>query len=81
MEHPIDRRGREPRLLGDVSSALADQHVNILSSETRTGTDRITTMRFDFELGDPSHLGDLVRAIKAIDGVYDAYRVLRGKGS
>ncbi len=67
-----------PRLLGDVSSALADHHVNILSAESRAGADRITSMRFEFELGDPSHLGAVVRSVKAIDSVYDAYRVVPG---
>ena len=66
------------RLLGDVSSALADHHLNILASETRTGSDRITKMRFDFELGDSSHLESLLAGIKAIDSVYDAYRVKGG---
>jgi GTP pyrophosphokinase len=37
-------------------------------------------MRFDFELGDPSHLDSLISAIKGIDSVYDAYRVVPGKG-
>ncbi len=70
-----------PRLLGDVSSALSDHHVNILVSEGRSGTDRITRMRFEFELGDPSHLGAVLASVKGIDSVYDAYRVLPGKGS
>ncbi len=69
-----------PRLLGDVSSAMADHHVNILACESRSGADRVTKMRFDVELGDPSHLGAVVRSIKAIDSVYDAYRVVPGKG-
>jgi GTP pyrophosphokinase len=68
------------RLLRDVSASLADHHVNILSCATQTGTDRITRMRFDFELADPSHLDSLVSTIRRIDSVYDAYRLLPGKG-
>src|SRR5690606_16187457 len=68
------------RLLRDVSGVLADHHVNIVSCNTITGSDRISKMRFDFELGDPSHLDSVVGGIKQIDGVYDAYRVLPGKG-
>jgi GTP diphosphokinase / guanosine-3',5'-bis(diphosphate) 3'-diphosphatase len=68
------------RLLRDVSATLADHHVNILACTTNTGSDRITKMRFDFELGDPSHLDSLIGTIKGIDSVYDAYRVLPGKG-
>ncbi len=68
------------RLLRDVSAALADHHVNIVSCNTVTGSDRISTMRFDFELGEASHLDPLLWGIKQIDGIYDAYRVLPGKG-
>jgi guanosine-3',5'-bis(diphosphate) 3'-pyrophosphohydrolase len=68
------------RLLRDVSAALADHHVNIVSCNTITGSDRISTMRFDFELGEASHLDPLLWGIKQIDGIYDAYRVLPGKG-
>jgi GTP pyrophosphokinase len=37
-------------------------------------------MRFDFELGDPSHLDSVMASIKQIDAIYDAYRVLPGTG-
>jgi guanosine-3',5'-bis(diphosphate) 3'-pyrophosphohydrolase len=26
-------------------------------------------------MGDPKHLGDILRAVRSIDGVYDVYRV------
>ncbi len=68
------------KLLRDVSATLADHHVNILSCATQTGTDRVSRMRFDFELADPSHLDSLVSTIRRIDSVYDAYRLLPGKG-
>ncbi len=69
------------RLLRDVSAALADAHVNIIACNTITGSDRISKMRFDFELGDAGHLDALIRSIKQIDSIYDAYRVLPGSGS
>jgi GTP pyrophosphokinase len=69
------------RLLRDVSNALSDHHVNIVACSTHTGSDRISRMRFDFELADPSHLDAVVRTIKTIDSVYDAYRIVPGKGS
>jgi GTP pyrophosphokinase len=68
------------RLLRDVSQALADAHVNIIACNSQSGSDRIATMRFDFELADPSHLESLLRSIKSIDSIYDAYRVLPGHG-
>jgi GTP diphosphokinase / guanosine-3',5'-bis(diphosphate) 3'-diphosphatase len=64
------------KLLRDVSAVLADAHVNIISCTTVTGSDRISTMQFDFELGDPSHLEWVLRSIKQIDSIYDAYRVM-----
>ncbi len=68
------------RLLRDVSAVLADAHVNIIACNTITGSDRISKMRFDFELGDSNHLDALIRSIKQIDSIYDAYRVLPGSG-
>jgi GTP diphosphokinase / guanosine-3',5'-bis(diphosphate) 3'-diphosphatase len=67
------------RLLRDVANALAEQHVNIVACSTHTGDDRVAKMRFEFELGDPGHLDAVLRTIKAIDGVYDCYRVLPGQ--
>ena len=68
------------RLLTDVTRVLSEHHLNILSSGTHTGSDRISKMRFEFELADPGHLDSLLAALKRVDSVYDAYRVLPGKG-
>jgi GTP pyrophosphokinase len=68
------------RLLRDVTAVLSDHHVNILSCSTHTGSDRVSKMRFEFELGDPSHLDSVLSGVKGIDSVYDAYRVVPGKG-
>ncbi|MGZ4679478.1 MAG: ACT domain-containing protein, partial [Ilumatobacteraceae bacterium] len=69
------------RLLRDVANALSEQHVNIVSCSTHTGGDRVAKMRFEFELADPSHLESVLRTIKQIDAVYDAYRLVPGKGN
>ncbi len=63
------------RLLSDVTRVLSDQHVNILSASVQTTRDRVAMSRFTFEMGDPKHLGDVLRAVRSIDGVYDVYRV------
>ena len=63
------------RLLSDVTRALSDQHVNILSASVTTSRDRVAVSRFTFEMADPKHLGHVLRAVRAIDGVYDVYRV------
>jgi GTP pyrophosphokinase len=73
----LDRRW----LLRDVAAVVSDHHVNVLSSSTAVGSDRIAKMRFEFELSDVSHLDSLLRAIKDVDSVYDTYRVLPGAGS
>ncbi len=67
-----------PRLLQDVTSVLSDSHVNILSSHSHCGHDRVSKMRFEFELGDASHLDTLLNRLRVIDSVYDAYRVVPG---
>lgn len=63
------------RLLSDVTKALSDQHVNILNASVTTSRDRVAMSRFTFEMGDPSHLNAVLRAVRSIDGVYDVYRV------
>jgi GTP pyrophosphokinase len=67
----LDRTG----LLSDITRALSDQHVNILSASVTTTRDRVAVSRFTFEMGDPKHLGHVLRAVRAIDGVYDVYRI------
>ena len=37
-------------------------------------------MRFDFELADPGHLDSVLNNLRRIESVYDAYRILPGKG-
>lgn len=68
------------RLLRDVANALSEQHVNIVACSTNTGADRVAKMRFEFELADPNHLEAVLRTIKSIDAVYDAYRIVPGTG-
>ena len=67
----LDRTG----LLSDVTRSISDQYVNILSASVTTTRDRVAVSKFTFEMGDPKHLGHVLRAVRAIDGVYDVYRV------
>jgi GTP pyrophosphokinase len=71
MVEALDRA----RLLSDITLVLSDQHVNILSASLNTSRDRIAKSKFTFEMGDPKHLGAILKAVRSIDGVYDAYRV------
>ena len=63
------------RLLSDVTRVLADEKVNILSASVTTSDDRVAISRFTFEMGDPKHLGHVLKAVRGVDGVFDAYRV------
>ncbi|GAA2248255.1 MULTISPECIES: RelA/SpoT family protein [Kitasatospora] len=67
------------RLLSDVTRVLSDQHVNILSAAVQTSRDRVAMSRFTFEMGDPKHLGHVLKAVRGVEGVYDVYRVTSGR--
>ena len=70
-----------PRLLRDIFGVLADNHVNVLATSTVTsGVDRVATMRFEFEIGDPTHLEAMLRLLREVDSVYDVHRVVPGGG-
>ena len=64
------------KLLRDVTTVLGDMRVNILSSSTHVGRDRITTLRFTFELGDITHLASILAAVRRVEGVFEAYRIV-----
>ncbi|MCU1607734.1 MAG: relA, partial [Modestobacter sp.] len=63
------------RLLSDVTRALADERVNILSASVQTSRDRVAISRFTFELADPAHLGAVLQTVRNVDGVFDVERV------
>ena len=69
------------RLLSDVTRVLSDQHVNILSASVTTTRDRVALSRFTFEMGDPKHLGHVLKAVRGVDGVFDVYRITSGSSS
>jgi guanosine-3',5'-bis(diphosphate) 3'-pyrophosphohydrolase len=64
------------RLLSDVATVLSDNHVNIISATSTLGRDRVTTLRFTFELADIAHLSGLLAAVRKVENVYDAFRVV-----
>jgi GTP pyrophosphokinase len=64
------------KLLRDVATVLGDLHVNILSASTHVGKDRITTLRFTFELGEITHLSSILAAVRRVEGVFEAYRIV-----
>jgi GTP pyrophosphokinase len=64
------------KLLRDVTAAISDQGISIVSSSTRSGKDGIASLSFSFELADPSHLEHVIQTVRQVDSVYDVYRVV-----
>ena len=63
------------RLLSDITMVLSDAHVNILSATLSTTRDRVAKSRFTFEMAEAKHLDTVLRAVRSVPGVFDAYRV------
>ncbi len=68
----LDRSG----LLRDISDALADAGVMILSSSSWAKRDGTARLRFAFELADVAHLDHIQRVVRRLEGVFDTYRVV-----
>ncbi|MFN2388740.1 MAG: bifunctional (p)ppGpp synthetase/guanosine-3',5'-bis(diphosphate) 3'-pyrophosphohydrolase [Actinomycetota bacterium] len=73
----LDRR----RLLRDVTTAMSDQGIHIVSSSTRSGRDGIATLTFTFELADAAHLEHVIQSVRRVDSVFDVYRVVPSTAS
>jgi len=67
------------KLLRDLADVLSEHHVSILTSSSQVQPDRVAILRFEFELADPGHLKSILTALKRVDAVYDAWRVLPGR--
>jgi len=68
----LDRK----KLLKDVSTVISDSGVNIISASATITKDQTALFRFLFEVGSAIHLENILKSIKKIDAVFDAYRVL-----
>jgi GTP pyrophosphokinase len=64
------------KLLRDVTAAISDHGIHILSSTTRARRDGIASLTFTLELGDPGHLQHVLQSVRRIDSVFDAYRIV-----
>src|SRR5690625_3873751 len=67
----LDRSG----LLSDITRILSEHHVNILSANMSTSSNRLAVSKFAFEMANTTHLDHVLNAVRRIDGVYDVYRV------
>lgn len=79
VEIYIEARDRTA-LLRDVTIALAEAGVNVLSANIATDKQGIATMRFLFELGNMEQLGAVLTRVRALDGVFSADRMMPSPG-
>jgi guanosine-3',5'-bis(diphosphate) 3'-pyrophosphohydrolase len=79
VEIYIEARDRTG-LLRDVTVALAEAGVNVLSANIATDKQGITTMRFLFELGNMEQLGAVLQRVRTLDGVFAADRMMPSPG-
>jgi GTP pyrophosphokinase len=68
----LDRVG----LLHDITGVLADHGVGVLSANITTDRDRTANLRFTLEMAEITRLRPVVAAVRTVDGVYDAYRLV-----
>jgi GTP diphosphokinase / guanosine-3',5'-bis(diphosphate) 3'-diphosphatase len=65
-----------PRMLRDVTERISEIGGDIRASSSTTSRDRTAVLRYEVELSDPGQVDRLVLGLRAIDGVYDAYRLI-----
>lgn len=68
----LDRSG----LLRDVSATVTELGGNIVASSSATSRDRVAVLRYEVELSDASQVDKLVGQLRAVDGVYEAFRIM-----
>jgi GTP pyrophosphokinase len=78
MEICVEAMDR-PRLLRDITTVMGEYHVNLLSATMNINRENMNMSRFVFELGNIAHLEDILRNIRKVDSVYNAYRVVPGR--
>ena len=64
-----------PKLVRDITTALGDQHVNILSASFSADSQHIARCRFIFEIGSSAHLNEIIKDVRKIDSVFDAFEL------
>jgi guanosine-3',5'-bis(diphosphate) 3'-pyrophosphohydrolase len=69
-----------PRLLRDVTSALADLGLNISASSSAVNKERVAILRFEVELSDRGQMAQAIADVKRVEGVFTAYRLVPGGG-
>lgn len=68
----LDRSG----LLRDVTAVLSDLGAMIHAASSATGRDRVAKLRYEVELPDRQLMERALEDLRAVDGVFDAYRLV-----
>ncbi len=68
------------RLLQEISATLSDLGTNILASSSAVGRDRVARFRFEVEFSDTEQLNRAISELRAVEGVFDAFRLIPGAG-
>lgn len=68
-------------LLMDVASVLSEHGANVLSVNTNTHRDGMVEMRFLFQVSDTAVIERILSKLRAVDGVFDAHRMMPGTAS
>ena len=63
-----------PKLLQDITSLYVDAKLNAVSLNLRINKDKIAIVDIGFEINDIKQIEDLIKKIKKLDGVVEAYR-------
>ncbi|MFH1151268.1 MAG: bifunctional (p)ppGpp synthetase/guanosine-3',5'-bis(diphosphate) 3'-pyrophosphohydrolase [Actinomycetota bacterium] len=64
-----------PKLVRDITTVLGDQHVNLLSATFSSDEEHLSKSRFIFEVGSTDHLAQILRELKKVGSVIDAYDI------
>ena len=67
----LDRQG----LLSDVTHALSEAKVDVISAQVQTLDDRVAISKWAFQIGDPQRLSIVLNSVRKVEGVYDVYRI------
>ena len=68
-------------LLRDVTVILSEMGANVLSCSTSSHRDGMVEMRFLFQVSDIAHIDLVLKKLRSVEGVFDARRMVAGKGS
>ncbi len=68
------------KLLRDVTDVISELGGNIAASSSITGRDRLAILRYEIELSDPGQVPKLIADLRAVDGVFAAFRLVSEPG-